>query len=490
MIKRNLLGFKEVDNFDIDSNIKIAIFDLYKININRKLLSLQVFKNVRDIYLNGQLKLIYEKSFSYFDDLRTLSINANIDFNFLSQNLNFINFLNTNLNITINNTITMYFNDYQFPNEDICFFKGFPRNRFISLGPELYGTQCTCLNFWLFNNYFYDEGMKLIKDYCLNPQDFDTCNFTLLTKKCDLKLYETKSVKTQFDYFYDSELLSLFATILTPFVCVLGLVTNMINMIIFKYYMKIFVKKKEMNLMMYQFMFYNSILNFLYCFIYIFHLLNVCISINGVYCLFISRSEIVQYYEIVIVDFLGGILKVLSNIFNLSISIKRYVSLEKNSLFSKFKLNGLWKKFTFLLIIIFVFLVNIDKLLTSSVNKDNLMNDNYMGYLEFPIKNTFTGLFDSEFVSSGRSYLSKAKKPFYFAIFCINFVINDLFIFLAITIVDVFLLIKFKSNMTYKNRFFGKNNFDGKIKKNDEKNLRITTTIIVNYVLRRLLRFA
>ncbi|CAF1112796.1 unnamed protein product [Brachionus calyciflorus] len=322
LIKRNLLGFEIIDNFDIESSIEIANFDFYKIIINTKMLNFQVFRNVRDIYLNGQLKFIYEKSFSSFKQLKTLNINTNKDFKFISENLKFLNFLNSNLNLTVDNTITIYFSFYEFPNEDICLFREFPRNRFLSLSPDYYGTQCTCLNFWLFNNYYNNEGIKLIKDYCSNSQDMDACNFTYLLKKCDYKLYEKKSEqKTLFDYFYDSELLNLIVSILTPFVCILGLITNLINIKILKYDMKIFAKQKEVHIMMYQFMFYNSIINLFYCFIYMFHLLNVCISINGVYCLFISRSEIVQYYEIVIVDFLGGILKVLSNILNSEWSI-------------------------------------------------------------------------------------------------------------------------------------------------------------------------
>ncbi|CAF0718798.1 unnamed protein product [Brachionus calyciflorus] len=314
IIKRNLLGFERIDNFNIESDIKIANFDFYKISISSKMLYFQVFRNVIDIYLNGQLKFIYEKSFANFKKLRTLYINTNKDFNFLLENLKFFNFLNSNLNLSVDNTITIYFSYYKFPNEDICLFKEFPRNRFISLSPDVYGSKCTCLNFWLFNNYYYNEGMKLIEDYCSNPQDVETCNFTFLFEKCDFKLYDTISQqKTLLDYFYDSELLNLFVTILTPFVIFLGLITNLINIKILKYDLKIFGKQKDL---MYQFMFYNSIINFLYCFIYIFHLLNVCISINGVYCLFISKSEMVQYYEILIVDFLGGILKVLSNILN------------------------------------------------------------------------------------------------------------------------------------------------------------------------------
>ncbi|CAF0966107.1 unnamed protein product [Brachionus calyciflorus] len=484
LIKKNLLGFERVDNFDIESSIKIANFDFYKIIINRKMLYFQVFRNVRDIYLNGQLKFIYEKSFSNFEKLRLLNINTNRDFKFISENLKFLNFLNSNLSLSVDNTITIYFSFYEFPNEDICLFREFPRNRFLSLSPDYYGTQCTCLNFWLFNNYYNSEGIKLIKDYCSNPEDMDTCNFTFLIRNCDFKLYEAKKTeKSLSDYFYDSELLNLIVSTLTPFVCILGLITNLINIKILKYDMKIFAKQKEVHIMMYQFMFYNSIINFFYCIIYIFHLLNVCISINGVFCLFISRSEIVQYYEIVIVDFLGGILKVLSNILNVSISINRYTTLEKNSFFSKLRVNGLYKKLMILLITIFVFLVNIDRLLTSFINNDSIINDNYIAYFEFPIKNTFTGLFDSEAVPIARSYLARAKNPLYFAIFCINFVVNDFFLFFALTFVDVLLLLKFKSNMSSKNRFFGKKNIGVRIKKNDEKNLRITTTIIVNWIL-------
>lgn len=170
---------------------------------------------------------------------------------------------------------------------------------------------------------------------------------------------------------------------------------------------------------------------------------------NGIFCPSLSRSIPIQYYDIFVIDYLGGILKTLSNISNLAVSLSRYQVINK-----KFKkLSFLDHKFKIFFITIFILIIHSDKLLTFRINSNYVTNLNFNDYVEFPVRNTFTGLFEKDPNLNQRIGIKyKTKNPFYFVLFCLNFVLNDFLLLLVLFVIDILILAIFKKSIESKNK--------------------------------------
>ncbi|CAF1077197.1 unnamed protein product [Brachionus calyciflorus] len=115
---------------------------------------------------------------------------------------------------------------------------------------------------------------------------------------------------TKQDKLYESEIITLINLIFTPIFVTIGLFGNLYNILVLKMNLKI---SNEKGFIIPELMVLNPLVNFLYCFINLLHLMNICIGINGVYGPFISRSISVQIIEIYLIDYFGNVLKTLSN---------------------------------------------------------------------------------------------------------------------------------------------------------------------------------
>lgn len=207
---------------------------------------------------------------------------------------------------------------------------------------------------------------------------------------------------------------------------------------------------------------------------------SMCVGLNGIFCPHFSRKILVQLYEIYLVDFIGGVLKTLSNFLTVSISINRYFLLRNDKFLEYLTLKLKKKSFIAAIGILIAVFINLDKLLTSVVNADKFLIETYQSYQEFPRRNTFTSSFEhSLHPVFGRKYIrSKEKRWAYFALFCINFILNDFLLFIALCISDLLLLKKFKSNIKKKKMVLNRTNFDKQ--KQNNSNVRITTIIIAS----------
>ncbi|RNA32552.1 hypothetical protein BpHYR1_015116 [Brachionus plicatilis] len=61
---------------------------------------------------------------------------------------------------------------------------------------------------------------------------------------------------------------------------------------------------------------------------------------------------------------------------------------------------------------------------TVQINFDPYVT-NYNYYPEFPERNTFKGIFDSELIHQYRALIPKQKNLIYFVVFCLNILMND-----------------------------------------------------------------
>ncbi|CAF0980838.1 unnamed protein product [Brachionus calyciflorus] len=479
IIKNNYFTFISI-NYDLNFKINKLSLSFYRGLLNPNLLDINVFKQVRSIYLYGQIKKIHNHIFENFTNLTEIRFFLDKLDVILIEGLDWLNSINSIINL---NTIKIIINNYKYPNIDFCVFKKVPQNRHILFQLFLYRANCTCLILWLYKIYYFDDGLRLLNrnELCSNLVLLNsTCNFE--TIKCQMR---TDFDLTKQDKLYESEILTLTSLILTPFFSIMGLFGNLLNILVLKMNAKLSNEKVSI---IHKLMVLNSIVNFLYCLISLLHLMNICIGINGVYCPFISRSISVQIFEIYIRDYFGNILKTLSNFLCVGISLSRYGSLINRTLFRNIFQN---KKILVPLIIV-VFVLHLDKIFTSRIVYDNLLAHIIDDYIESPFRNTFINAFEKDkYDAIQRSPFSiRQNNPIYLALFCLNFLINDFLLFVILLITDLFLLAKFKYNLKVKRMIIMKNNLHNqdKIHKNEKTNFRVTVIILVNLNILLILR--
>ena len=483
-VKKNFLEFSQ-NQINIKSNIKSLELGFYRGTFTNKLLDRIVFKNIQSIVISGRLDYIDNDIFNYFEKLK--EINLKNFFN-LKIGLKFLSSLNSNLNLSSNlsdhlQNFTIKLNfimNYFYPEEDFCYFKNFPQNKLILIESRSLVSICSCLIFWLFDSYYYGYGRKIIEqnNICWNLREADRCDYESMKAKCDRTSDFKNIYKTSQDYYFEAQQFYFYILILTPFFSLFGITSNILNIIVSRRLIKL---NRNSKYSIFKLIKLNSFINLFYCFIVLFHLINICISINGIYCPEISRSLIMQYYEIFIVDFFGGILKTISNFLNFFISFERYNFLKNNAtLLSKME-----KRFRniliILLILIFCLLINSEKPLTSVVNKFTFDNIYENTYPEYPIRNSFKGVLDPDLPIVTLRMQLKAKNPLYFGLFMFNFISNDLILFILLAVVDIGLLVSYKKILKQKQRIT-LNLFANSANKNFKEKTsshRITTIVLI-----------
>ncbi|RNA35834.1 hypothetical protein BpHYR1_022674 [Brachionus plicatilis] len=188
------------------------------------------FSNVvNSISLDGRLKMISKNIFQNLNFLKEINLEENFDIHRVKNGLKFLASLNSNdSNCLKKFTVNLYIYFYEYPDQDFCLFKDFPKNRFIL--PVPLG-----------------------------------------------------------NLFFQTELLSVMLLFFTPFFSLLGLTTNFLSIVIL---CKLIKSKNATSLRVYQCMYLHSVLNFIFAFIYLFHTLNICAYLRGDFCPDISRSVV------------------------------------------------------------------------------------------------------------------------------------------------------------------------------------------------------
>lgn len=113
----------------------------------------------------------------------------------------------------------------------------------------------------------------------------------------------------------------------------------------------------------------------------------------------------------------------------------------------------------------------------------------YYEYLEFPIKTSFTKLSGLKF--GGPNGLYAHQNAVYFAIFIINSFLNDILLFVFLTVCDLLLLNKFKACLEAKRNFnkaHGSELNKPKLKDADNIQIKVTLTILFNSIIMLLFR--
>lgn len=230
----------------------------------------------------------------------------------------------------------------------------------------------------------------------------------------------------------------------------------------------------------------NSFLNFLLCFINIFHLINSCTSYSGIFCSTFKRHISVQYYEIYVIEFFGSILKTLSNISALVISMERYALQNRGFIFNRIKrLSIYWRMGIFVIFIGFILFAGLDKILSSRLGHFFYDMD-YYDYTETPEKNIFL-------VYNIDGYEKPTSVKMFYLYFLFYFLVNDILIVSILFLFDIFMLAKFKSQLSSKRvRLVGQNRFSSNnlvLRKINKLEFRITAVILLSGIALFLIRF-
>ena len=242
LFKNNVVFLKINETKDFDMNIKdlrylILVMFCEKLTLNN--LNPYVFKTLNYLIINGNLEYVEEDLFENFNEIRYISIKSDSLVNFFHRGTKWMNSLNKNLNISLENQFQFrnnvhklvsiefqvldwfIFNEYYtFPNEDICLFRDFPHSQLVLplliFFPLKFNNdeECSCTVIWLVKNYkyyFYNEftnfnpNVNLLpasKDFfdnvtinkCVRNEEYlkgriILCNFSQRFENCNLFFY-------------------------------------------------------------------------------------------------------------------------------------------------------------------------------------------------------------------------------------------------------------------------------------------------------------
>jgi hypothetical protein len=351
-------------------------FDLigYQVKIDERLLHPRVFRLTAEYVFAGSISSLRGEAFK--SSLMIAQITFSLDNlkNFFHQiGLEWLGFLNPEYNYNLTSVFSdnetfhavyssstwiafdvpydVQFNSdllavqpvYPYPDSDACIFIDFPFERL--LFPQLYTTmeQCTCTVLRLVKHYpeylhvFYTKSQT---DYTyLNQNLYEMCRARLDEKAFNACLNETRidqvretcSIKLKTDrqsFAPENELLDVRISIdeleyiiivwLMPLACLSGFMLNLLIVRTIRKHKKTDLKEK-----FFQYMSVNSKLNCLYSFIYVFNLMNVCISENAIFCSSVYTSIWAQYFKIIFGVYLGETIKMSSNITYVLMTINR-----------------------------------------------------------------------------------------------------------------------------------------------------------------------
>lgn len=467
---------------------KLSMLNVNRVRISKYTLDEFVFDYTLEITLKGTLDSIETdvfKPFKHLQHLRFTLYNTR-EFYHLTENkwMAYLNYNKPNREKKEENLLFLYVQDisfsYLYPDEDFCLFKYFPHdsNVLIILNQELpeylhLKDRPTCTIFYLYKNY---PSFKYLPDFSLFYDYFDLrksneCNFTQMMSACNSTAQfasYTRSLSNlnYYDLTYFFEWFEFIGPIITfPIVCILGFVLNLFIIIILTR------KENEIDFQekMYKYMLINSAFNCVECFVTIFNLLSLCISVNSIYCPELRKSYFSQYFRIYIVGYFGEIMKTCSILTSIGFSLERYVQTSKTKvkLFVFISRSSITK--ITLVIVAFGALSSVSKI------------------YEFNFGSVYKPSMESDYPNR---FMITYKKPFNLVhfLYFFHYIFNDLVLWLVNAVIDYCLIIIVKSNLRKKEKIsqrMGVNSQSAKKKSqlNDEIRNQTNKIIIASLVV-------
>ncbi|CAF0784380.1 unnamed protein product [Brachionus calyciflorus] len=495
-IKTNILGFQSIQNTSHLYKIKGLNFYIYKADLTTQLFEYNLLNNIESITIQGIWKSADKNLFSMFKSQIVYIVIEDIPSVFNDGGDWLSSFkLMSNLTEFLEVRLEIFPSTYTFPNDDFCFYVNVPNNRnfllSVFLDEYLVDFKCTCTMILFFGTYYnlLNTSFKFKKNSysswqfdsltekgCFNKTFIESCHIDSRRQKC--KIYDKKTFFSRNKIIEDSQHIDFVSSIISEIISIVGLLTNILNMLVLFPTSKNLQIKKEMSKILYKLMLSNSLINFVYYLINIFHIMNKCVEANGILCPKIYFNILVQYFDIYFVEFFGSILKLWSGLTFIGISITRLDLISSN------KLKNKEKSIKVILIIFFIltFSLNLDKLFNLVVNRDYyFLTTDTDEEAEFPMRNTFFSNMEVNNINlaSNIIYSGLISKIFY-SLFVINFVLNDIIYFFILTFFDLALWKKLIDQIKEKRILLKRMSLDSNISKAENIEIRVTIVLFFN----------
>ena len=424
LILKNQLEFVEVNQtneFDLyNRDLFYLKIKLTFEQVTLKLINRFVFKYLKRLLISGVIESIQVDLFSHFKHLDFLFLNLDNLEDFLHKSDNsWMKYLNSAVNVDMNNStevknnlhkaftfeinskyklvndaLAFFQKSYLYPDEDFCLFQHFPHENLVY--PVIISDDslnCSCTIMWLIKFYdIYDEnniGLNYFTQYydiftngfndnynnfmlkCYYYLNFEKrlleCNFKERLSNCNKSNYmnsKRNSISGQ-QILFDIKWVELvFFFFLKPTICFIGIVTNFLSILTLKQDLN--NKKKDKRISDHILM--NSVFNLVYCVLTLLKLVNTCIFNLSLFCSSLYTDESSQLFNIIVIRFLGNIIKLCCNVSFISFSLSRFsLSTNNNNKFLK-KLDEINLNFYYSITIIVCTLLSIFKLFQYQVN--------------------------------------------------------------------------------------------------------------------------
>jgi hypothetical protein len=493
-----------LDTFLIDYPLNCSINYLkmfvYNIHLTNDLYHSKVTEQLQNFYITGQLASVDTHLFTSSKSMGTLMLDITNMRSFMHRNgIEWIRSINSNLSVdfsdqnqirdNLNQTFWLFLSnrlskssnfslnsEYQYPDEDFCLFCKFPHEKLIVPVIEIASLRnCSCTILWLLqyvplyfaNSIEYFETSVRIECFSSETEfnsSIEACNFAQKILNCQLnqpKFVKNYDYKTNLDVHYDFFLYQyIFSVLLAPVFCLLGLFTNTLTILtVFKN------RHEQLKDHLYIFMLINAIFNSLYSLIYMFNLMSECILMNSLFCSAVFNAPSTQYFKMLIVVYLGNVVKACSNLTYILMIVNRYMLVGRDHLKLLEQVSKIRISHSICLVVLIASALNIVKYFQYEVNPD-------FEAFEYPI------------IKHGQA--SQFANVMFLGANFLNDVLNYWIYSVLTTILDVITMLKFRQFMRQRRDLVPSS--VTKLKKLQKKQLLGVLMIITNSTCNFLLR--
>lgn len=243
-------------------------------------------------------------------------------------------------------------------------------------------------------------------------------------------------------------------TYILPLICLFGLITNLLNMIVF-------VSISKLKETLYKYMLINSIVDFFYLIILSFISLSKCGSLCGM----IGNSYLAKFYELYLFFYLSNVLCVFNSLIEICFTLNRYLAI------SDLKHKCKFEKLSFGVIVFMLFVVssvwylpilftkNIEYI-TISNSRETALNKPILDLIESKLNRTIL----EEYANKSIYFLGRTKfgmSDFGKVMVMLVAFIRCVGIFLAIFVLNALTAYKFREFILKKCKIKRENNLKG-----------------------------
>ena len=384
-------------------------------SLTLKILNKSMFKELMSIQVFGVINNIQADLFKYFGKIKSVDLLIDNLKDLFHRGNKWMMYLNNHVQVNLSNqteikskissSLNIRFlykaqksfitQIYEYPDEDFCLFQYFPHDHLVLPllvpGKKI---ECSCTVLWLVQYYtlyfkinnqqgyvdshndsiYYDVYLSHFKytiKYCHDThfkENFFKCNFSQRLANCrssNFKINDDNDY-SQFKVDNDTDLLYfikwlqfILLIVLQPILSFFGVFNNFLTIMV----IRAKSTKKRFKDNMYKHIVINSTFNIIYCILMVLKLNNQCLFYNSdVFCSSVYQFKSMQYFKIIIVSYLGNVVKLCKNISFVLFTYSRFIlSLNKTGGFYEM-VNKMNIKSYIINVVLFALLFNIYKL--------------------------------------------------------------------------------------------------------------------------------